>query len=277
MLATGDPDEKVRIFEATISELTDVHFPLVRTRKRSNEAPWITHRIRKLWKKKLRAYKKGGKGRIWHEINDELQEIITESREEFVEAMLGQGARGFFTAVKALGGPGPARKWCVTAIFENKDPKHVAGTILDYFGNIGDDDQREEPKLEGSLPPFTTQQTLEILKNSKKTKATVQGDPQAGLISTHAWAFAEPVADLFNAINATSCWPKNWKTEYLTIIPKNPNPTDLSECRNISCMSILSKILERQLLIKLREELQFDERQYGGIPGCGVEHQLVDM
>ena len=38
--------------------LTDRHFPLARVRKRSNELPWITKRIRWLWKKKIRIYKK---------------------------------------------------------------------------------------------------------------------------------------------------------------------------------------------------------------------------
>ena len=279
-LADAIESLKVRIFEAVISGLTDTYFPLVRTRKHSTEAPWITHQIRKLWKKKLRLYKKRGKCRRWHENNTELQESIIESREEFVEAMLGQGAKGFFTAAKALGGPGSTKRWSVTDIFENKNPRHAAGVVLEYFGNIGDNDRREEPNIQrtvGSLPLFATGQVADILKNSKKTKYMVQGDPQVGLIRTHAWAFDEPVTDIYNAINITSSWPKRWKTEYLTIIPKNPNPADLSESRIISCTLLLSKILEGQLLMKLWDELQFDERQYGGIPGSSMEHLLVDM
>ena len=73
------------------------------------------------------------------------------------------------------------------------------------------------------------------------------------------------------------CWPVSWKTEHLTIIPKNANPADLSECRNISCTSAFSKILEGQVLVKLRRELEADLSQYGGVPKCGVEHLLLDL
>ena len=43
---------KAEALEATIARLTSKHFPLIRTRRRSNEAPWITHRIRRMWKRK---------------------------------------------------------------------------------------------------------------------------------------------------------------------------------------------------------------------------------
>ena len=61
------------------------------------------------------------------------------------------------------------------------------------------------------------------------------------------------------------------------MIPKNPNPADLSECRNISCTSIFSKILEGEVLCQLRTELRPDPDQYGGIRKCSVEHMLVDL
>lgn len=66
-------------------------------------------------------------------------------------------------------------------------------------------------------------------------------------VREHPEAFAEPVAINFNEINNTVEWPDNWKREFLTIIPKNPNPTGLAECRNISCTALLSKALENQV------------------------------
>ena len=48
--------------ESKIWLLTDKHFPLRRVRRRSNEDPWITKRIRRLWKKKLRPHRMVGDG-----------------------------------------------------------------------------------------------------------------------------------------------------------------------------------------------------------------------
>ena len=131
--------------------------------------------------------------------------------------------------------------------------------------------------MEGGLPRFTNANVTKILRESKKTDSMVGGDPLPHLVRRFPEAFAGPVGVIFNEINTTGMWPKAWKTEFLTIIPKVPNPASLAECRNISCTSIFSKILEGQVLLKLRSELLPDQNQYGGKPKCGVEHMLVDL
>lgn len=77
--------------ERVIKHLTDKHFPLARVRKQFNELPWITRHIRRLWKKKIRLYKKGGRCESWWETYRFLQEKIAESRYAFVERMLEEG------------------------------------------------------------------------------------------------------------------------------------------------------------------------------------------
>ena len=61
------------------------------------------------------------------------------------------------------------------------------------------------------------------------------------------------------------------------MIPKAANPGSLAECRNISCTSVFSKVLENQLLAKLRAELDPDSEQYGGVKECGAENMLVNL
>ena len=52
---------------------------------------------------------------------------------------------------------------------------------------------------------------------------------------------------------------------------------DLTECRNISCTSIFSKIFEGEVLLKLCAKLTPDPHKYGGAPKCGTEHMLVEL
>lgn len=56
---TGDVDQMTATLEQVIAEVTNKHFPLARVRKRSNESPFITRHIRRLWKRKVRLYKRG--------------------------------------------------------------------------------------------------------------------------------------------------------------------------------------------------------------------------
>ena len=139
MLHSGDVDEMTAKFEAKVGALTEKHFPLARTRKRSTEPPWITKRIKRLWKKKLRIYKKKGKNAVWWNTDHVLQEAITEARTGFVDRILedGNSGRSFYTAVKKLASPSSQAQWAVTDLYPGLPPAKVCHEILELYGSIG--------------------------------------------------------------------------------------------------------------------------------------------
>ena len=268
--------------EGVIAALTERHFPLVRVRGRSNEDPWITRSIRRLWKKKVRIYKKFGKSQSWWETDRKLQSEIRDAKEFFVEKLLEEGNNGrpFYAATRKLAAATPSKPWKVTDLFVGMGPKEVCGEVLGFFGALARTEaggMPDIPRVDGGLGHFSSERTAELLRASKKTDSCVEGDPLPHLIRTFADSFAAPVAKIFNRINETGRWPSSWNTEHLTIIPKTPNPVDLSECQNISCTSVFSKVLEGQVLLKLRGELEPDAAQYGGTPNRGVEHMLLEL
>lgn len=84
--------------ESVIAESTEKHFPLARVRRGS------TRQIKRLWKRKIRLYKKGDRCNRWWEANRVLQECNKKSREAFVEKMLDEGNKGrsFYAATRKL-------------------------------------------------------------------------------------------------------------------------------------------------------------------------------
>ena len=269
-------------FSKAIEVLNEVHFPLERTRKRSNEHPWITRSIRRLWKKKIRLYKKGGRSHRWWEDYRRLQGEIEEARDQFVERLLEDGNAGssFYAATRRLALAAPGTKWEVSELFSGQPPQEICDRILDYFGGNTDQDPAPLPDIprgDGGLGDFTPARTEAILAAAKKSNSMVDGDPLPNLVQGFAKEFLTPVLILFNQINQSGRWPTAWKTEHLNIIPKNPNPSDLSECRNIRCTSLFSKLLQGQVLKKIREELVQDLTQYEATPKCGAEHMLIDI
>ena len=233
----------------------------------------------RLWKKKIRIYKKEGRSQTWWNVDRIVQEKIESSRVNFVEKMLEEGNCGssFYTATKKLAKAAVVPQWTVKDLFVGAS--EVGKEVLGYFGKIatGDHAPPGGRRCPGGLPQFTADRTAELLGAVKKSDSYVDGDPLPHLVRSFPRAFARPITAIFNDINETGTWPTSWKTEHLTIIPKNPNPADLSECRNISCTSIFSTVMEGQVLQQLRGELQPDPSQYGGIPKCGVEHMMVDL
>ena len=280
----GDVSSMAALLENSIATLTERHFPLVRVRRRSNEDPWITRSIRRLWKKKIRIYQKGGKSDRWWEIDRRLQDEIEDSKEAFVEKLLEEGnnGRNFYSATRKLATASTTPAWTVSDLFIGMEPGEVCEEVLKFFGAIaasGDPgiEMTSLPRLAEGLPVFPEPDVEKLLKQSKKTDSAVPGDPLPHLIRTFPREFAAPVTEIFNRINNNGSWPRQWKIEHLTVIPKTSNPSDLSECRNISCTSAFSNILENQVLLQLRKEIPHDPAQYGGVPKCGAEHMLVDI
>ena len=72
-------------------------------------------------------------------------------------------------------------------------------------------------------------------------------------------------------------WPTKWKTEYVTVIPKNNDPQEPSECRNISCTNFLSKLYESFLLTWSREEVSPKLNQFGGEAGASATQLLIEV
>ena len=235
--------------------------------------------IRRLWKKKIRIYKKCGKSQSWWETDRKLQDEITSAKEFFVEKLIEEGGKGrpFYAATRKLAASSSTAPWKVADLYIGMETGAVCEEVVSYFGKLAESEGEgmpDVPRCNGALGFFSMKRMADLLKNSKKTDSRVKGDPLPHLIRSYPLEFAVPVAEIYNRINETGEWPKRWKTEHLTIIPKNSNPVDLSECRNISCTSAFSKILEGQVLLKLRGELELDPTQYG-VPKTGVEHNML--
>ena len=93
----------------------------------------------------------------------------------------------------------------------------------------------------------------------------VYGDINPKLVTQFADLLAQPVCYIYNQTLNMLEWPNIWKTETVTLIPKNQSPDSISELRNFSCTPLLSKILESFILDKLKREVKLSDQQYGGI------------
>ena len=74
LLGDGGPgvDGLVRHFTEKVEVLTDKHFPLQTTRRRSNEHPWITNGIRRRAKRKKRLFRRTGRLAAWKRAEESM-------------------------------------------------------------------------------------------------------------------------------------------------------------------------------------------------------------
>ena len=105
----------------------------------------------------------------------------------------------------------------------------------------------------------------------------VAGDVFPDLVTTYADFFAIPLTAVYNEILRTFSWPTDWKTEYVTVIPKTGSPQSFSDLRNISCTKLVSKVMESYVLEWASQEVACKYNQFGGVRGCSGTHMLIDV
>ena len=276
------PNEMVEKYETMMTGVVDDLSPITTTKLRSNEDPWITDGIRRLYRKKCRVYKREGKSRLWCTLRDLGLRLIEESKAEYVDraAAGGTSSRAYYTAIKSLSSKHRPKDWSVLDLFPGKSPGEAGEETASYFTRITDLFRPLDPPEYPTPFPrklVSLDEVRKKLKDAKKPDSSVDGDIPPRLMRKYHESLAVPVRLIFNAVFSTGTWPSRWKSETTVVIPKSQNPETLAGCRNISCTPFLSKVLESFLLDDLRGAIPPDPTQYGGIGGCSVNHLLVDM
>ena len=78
----------------------------------------------------------------------------------------------------------------------------------------------------------------------KKPNSSVPGD-----IPKVPYEFAKPATKIFNRIVQTADWPKQWRQDHITVIPKSKTepPQTEDDLRNITKTAWMSKLCEALL------------------------------
>ena len=181
--------------------------------------------------------------------------------------------------VNALLSGNSPKRWNVRSLAPDKSEKELAEWLADFFNGISseyDPYNREDTPItyDRSLPTIQEGEVIKKIKGSKIT-SSVPGDLPPKLYENYSDLLAVPITHIFNAISSQFEWPRAWTTEHVTIIPKTKFSDKPNECRNISCTNFLSKFYESFVLSWAREEVVPKPNQFGGEPGCGTQHFLV--
>ena len=105
----------------------------------------------------------------------------------------------------------------------------------------------------------------------------IDGDVMPSLVHANSDLMAIIACKAINLSFLRYEWLIPWRRETQNVIPKNPSPTNLDELRNLSCMNLMSKLMESILLERLKGEITLNTNQYGGIVGSGSNHLLINM
>ena len=100
---------------------------------------------------------------------------------------------------------------------------------------------------ESEVPQFQVSEVWRILAQLPTNKATVPGDFPAKLIKLFAAYLTEPLTDIINTSVRRGEYPKIYKFEVSTPVPKVNPPQSISQLRNISGLLTFDKVMETLL------------------------------
>ena len=110
-------------------------------------------------------------------------------------------------------------------------------------------------------------------------KATAPGDVPARLIKHFAAYLAEPLTDILNTSVRRGEYPKIYKFETSTPVPKVYPTQTLNQLRNISGLFNFDKVFEKLLAELIISDMssKLDPAQYGNQKGLSIQHYLIKM
>ena len=99
------------------------------------------------------------------------------------------------------------------------------------------------------------------------------------VIAQFSFELARPLAHLINGCLSQGVYPKLWKLEYVTPVPKVHPPEKLSDLRKISGLMNFSKITDKILAQYIVDDMKQtrDKTQYGNQKNLSIQHYLVKM
>ena len=285
----GDSNDMAEAYQKTITTAIETFFPLRTTSKKSTDLPWMTKKIRKEIRGRRRLYWQEGGERtdLWKEEKKRVAKIIYDRKKVYLseqkrDILADDANRNFFKHVRNFSRLEKPKIFDVRTLLPGKTDEEVAEILADYFNKVS---QEFDPLLPEHIPVTAGRRLPELqcwevakrIKSFRKPKSTVPGDVFPGLVTKLADFFAIPLTTIYNRITETKVWPRCWKKEFVTIIPKKTNPESLGDLRNISCTMLASKMYESYMLDWMKEEVQLRRNQYGGVKGLGTDHVLAQL
>ena len=278
-------DMKVATLTKTLNAMMDQFFPKKTYKVRSTDNPWISYAIRKKIRARKKIFRKEGRSKKWKRLKQRTDQAIKTKKEAYYKRFKDKATTMndpalYYKAIRGLKDRNKPQEFNVMDLRPNASQADVREELADFFSAISADFS----PLDRSILPISCQEFVNIkpyqieqrLRKCKKPKSMVDGDIFPDLISPIAGELSHPLANIFNDCLNKSVWPKDWKTENVTVIPKCPAPEDFNGLRNISCTPLFSKVLEHFVLERLQNEISPKLNQYGGTKGTGTAHYLVD-
>ena len=300
----SDPDVNVHATNITnhLNSLVAECIPNKIIRIRPSDPPWITTAIRKLIRKRKRAYHKArqtGTPRLWNKfkkLRNKVTESIRLSKQHFIDELSNKlkrnplSSKDWWSTLKAF--ISPSTKSSVPTLEKDgrvySDDTDKTNLLNDFFRDqtVLDDSNARVPNIDCytnnnifSNLVITPLEIESVLKNLPLGKAVGSDDINNRILRELAHELSFPICSLLNHSLQLGIFPDIWKDALVCPIFKGGDAASVSNYRPISLLSCLEKVPERVVFKHLynhfRDNNILSPLQSGFIPGDSTTNQLT--
>ena len=291
--AEMDCHRKAELFQDTLMKKFYEIFPLKSMKVSQDDQPWFSKSLKLLDRQRKREFSKNYKSKKWQELNEEFLRKCENERANYYSNMVHDlkisNPGQWYSKIKRMTGQ-DTRNQEITGIVEldGMENDQQMEAIADHYAKVSNlyepvknehfveylqENRQEKPP---NIGPYLVYRSI---KKMNKKSATLPGDLPMKLISKYADELTLPLCHIINCCLQTGQYPKIWKTEIVTPVPKVHPPEKLDHLRKISGLMNFSKICDCILTKFLVEDMdpESDKSQYGNVQGVSVQHYLVEM
>ena len=291
VIEAKDANEKVENFHKYMRELLDKYFPEKTVNVTNLDKEWLSPALKLLLRQGQRELFKNGKSKKYKKLRNTFRKRKRESikmfYKNFVEELKVSKPSRYFQMLKKLGGEqqkvsGKLEIECL----KDKTDQEGAEAVAEEFARVS---QEYKPIQLEELPAYLPARAPEQvnifqvwskIKSVKKTKLTLPIDLPDRLRNECSLDIAEPMTDIINACLREGVFPKMWRREWVTPVPKIKGALKtLNDVRKIASTSDYPKIFEKFLIEWILEDIRksLNINQFAGKKGVGTEHMIVCM
>ena len=274
------------------------HYCPTKTMKTTNlDGRICSAAVKQASRRKNREYEKHGNSAKYKDLKKVVKVKLKDATKKFLEkqiSLVGSKNKSWLKHVKHIAArPGDQTSSTFSLpqhVEENLTALESSNKICEFFSSIS---QEYSPLDTNTLPDYVRDKlnndpcdhphlpdhvVYEGLKKGKKT-CSVPGDLPTKIVEEFLPELTAPVAAIYREAIAKHSWPKSFKKEYHLPINKVPIPQSEDDLRNLGLTPFFSKRLEWFLIQWIWPYISphIDLDQLGGLPGCSVNHYLIQM
>ena len=277
-------------FIAVTNTTMDSHIPS-RVVTKKNLSPWINKKVKRMHKKKQRAYNRYRKSdtkenlKNFQDLRKTTQKETRRSYRKYINSICMDSSKKFWSYVKclrqdAMGIPTLKKN----GVFESDNT--VKATILnDHFKSVFTQEDDILPQLPPtSFPPIpnitvSVSGVTKLLSDLNPHKATGPDGIPARILKVAAEEIAPALSIIFQKSLETGEIPSSWLRANVSPIFKKGNRTDASNYRPVSLTAITSKVLEHiihsHIMYHFDSHSILSDKQHGFRSKHSCESQLI--